>query len=164
MKLPDLTFPTVEYGPRETPYDLRHLLYKGASARKRHEADLAIARGRLSPALERLPLVRAIHGVLNGALAAGGSVATLRTAIQSLWMFYAYADALDRGRGISPTMDNIEQLLQGWGAALSQSPLSATSQYDRALTVARCFASILGVKTRAMTTVSPTMSPVLVMS
>ena len=99
--LPDLTFPMVKYGRNETPWDLRVLLYKGASKvhYKFGKAFVAIAEGQCGqPVVERIALVQRIHAEMTARLVAGGKRA--RTTAQNTWYqlrhFVAWADQNDQ--------------------------------------------------------------------
>lgn len=73
--LPDLTFPMVNYGRQQTPWDLRVLLYRGASQvhYKGGKAFIAIAEGQFGqPVTERLALVTRLHAEMTARLVAGG--------------------------------------------------------------------------------------------
>ena len=65
--IPDLTFPMVEYGKHETPWDLRALLFKGGAKENPRSVFIQIAAGELgSPLIERIELVERIHEAMTG--------------------------------------------------------------------------------------------------
>lgn len=91
--LPDLTFPSVQLGARETPWDLRPLLYRGGAASNAGKVSGLIEAGTLgAPVLERIELVRALHSAIVDKLAAGGSRASQVGVIEALRAFFAWAD------------------------------------------------------------------------
>ena len=70
----DLTFPMLEYGATETPWDLRPLLFRGGAAAKVKHVGRQIAQGELgSPLPERFELVTQLHEHMTDDLAGGGS-------------------------------------------------------------------------------------------
>jgi hypothetical protein len=110
-QLPELTFPSINYGPRETPLNLSLLLYRGgANTDIRKFAKLASSGLLGPPLLERLPLLTRIHNVIQGTLAGGGSRFTAKTNIQAMREFYTWADKT----GHSPTLDSIEEIFIAW--------------------------------------------------
>jgi hypothetical protein len=93
VDVPVLTLPMVKLGPRETPWDLRCLMFRGGAAVKANQLATLIAEGRLgSPMLERRELVQRIHAELAGALVAGRSKETVRNAIYCLRTYFAWVD------------------------------------------------------------------------
>lgn len=70
----DLTFPSIPVGNKETPPNLKRLLYKGGASLRLDQADQAIQEGLLGDAQQnRGELVRLIHDFISGNLAGGGS-------------------------------------------------------------------------------------------
>ncbi|RTX50465.1 site-specific integrase, partial [Pseudomonas aeruginosa] len=58
----DLTFPMLEYGATETPWDLRPLLFRGGAASKVKHVARQIAQGELGSLLpERIELVARLY-------------------------------------------------------------------------------------------------------
>lgn len=91
--LADLTFPMLEYGSTETPWDLCPLLYRGGAAAKIKLVAKRIAQGELGCSLpERIELVQRLHGDMAGDLAGGGSRFSAQNKIQALRQFFAWAD------------------------------------------------------------------------
>lgn len=91
--IPDLTFSMVKYGERETPWDLRTLLYQGGAGTNLRMVSDKIAQGALgAPILNRLPLVKKIHEVLTEKLVSGGSRSTAQGQIVSLRLFISCAE------------------------------------------------------------------------
>lgn len=99
--LPDLTFPMVKYTRNETPWDLRVLLYKGASKvhYKGGKVFIGISQGQYGqPVTERIALVTRIHAEMTARLVAGGKGA--RTYAEKTWnilrSFVAWVEQKDR--------------------------------------------------------------------
>lgn len=93
LHIPDLTFPMVKYGKQESPWDFRHLLYKGGAGANLREVNNLIDNGTLGkPVAHRLPLLEKLHDVIGGRLAGGGSRSTARTSIEALRRFYSWAE------------------------------------------------------------------------
>ncbi|CAN7336542.1 site-specific integrase [Polaromonas sp. LjRoot131] len=91
--LPDLTFPTVEYGKLQTPLNLRPLLYFGGASIHADQVNDLLDRGQLgSPIVERLELVKKLHDEINGDLVGGGAASTVRTRITALRLFFTWAE------------------------------------------------------------------------
>lgn len=113
--LPDLTFPIVKYGRNATPWDLRVLLYKGASKvdYKGGKAFIAIAEGQFGqPMTERLALMTRLHAEMTARLVAGGKGA--RTTALDTWhglrKFVAWADQSDHPL----TLETVETAYRHW--------------------------------------------------
>lgn len=93
LHLPDLTFPDVEFGARETPWDLRCLLYKGGAGANARKVGGMIDAGKLSkPLVGRIELVRQIHEVIANTLGRGGRRTTASGQISKLRHFFRWAD------------------------------------------------------------------------
>jgi hypothetical protein len=93
VPLPDLTFPEVEFGPAETPWNLNVLLYtKGAATRPNLITELILNQTLGAPLLERLPLVSKLHEEMRATLGSGGSRSTAANQIRSLRYFFSFAD------------------------------------------------------------------------
>lgn len=93
LRLPDLTLSAIPVGGKETPYDLKRLLYKGGASCRVDQADQAIQNGLLGHIQkDRVELVRAIREFIHTDLIAGGSSETARTKIEQLVYFFAWAD------------------------------------------------------------------------
>lgn len=109
--LPDLTFPDVSYGPRETPLNLSQLLYRGGAGSDMRKFASLVLNGSLGPPLlERLPLLTKIHDAIKGTLAGGGSRFSAKNSIQLLRQFYAWADKA----GCSLELNSIEDNFIAW--------------------------------------------------
>jgi len=69
LHIPDLTFPMVSYGRQESHWDLRTLLYMGASKVPPKAAFNKITAGELGrPIIERIELVRRLHEAMTARL------------------------------------------------------------------------------------------------
>lgn len=96
LSIPDLTFPSLRYGARETPWDLQYLLYKGgAKANTSRVASLIRAGSLKQPILERLDFVQRLHAEINGRLVGGGSRGSAETQIRAMRLLYAWSDEND---------------------------------------------------------------------
>lgn len=93
LHLPDLTFPDVTYGKKETPWNLRCLLYKGGAGAHARNVGAMIDAGDLGQLLvERIDLVRQMHEVISNYLGRGGRRATVASTIRKLRDFFQWAD------------------------------------------------------------------------
>lgn len=111
--LPDLTFPMVEYGREQTPWDLKPFLYQGAAGENARNVAKRIASGNFGrPILERIEFVTSIHSVLVASLIAGGSSRTVFTKIRNLRTFWSWADQAIKDRPIS--RESIEATYRHW--------------------------------------------------
>ncbi|WP_147310026.1 site-specific integrase [Cupriavidus neocaledonicus] len=148
-QLPDLTFPDVEFGKNETPWNLNILLYKGASAVKSNAAtQQKILNGKFGePLLERLELVSRLHGEINASFKSGGSRATVEAQRLTLRYFFAFAERASKAL----TLATVEETYRAWVDSLvlrtrlprknksanvpDRKPLSVLSAYGYAATV-----------------------------
>lgn len=93
LRLPDLTFPNVEFGAKETPWDLAVLLYRGGAAARAEQVGQLIASKALGDAeLDRLELVSRLHAEISAALANGNSRETAADQIKILRSLFGFAD------------------------------------------------------------------------
>jgi hypothetical protein len=91
--LPDLSFPSVEYSPRETPWNLNLLFYAGAAKEKPKVAMNMIQEGRLGgPKLERSELLVALHAEILGDLETGGARSTADMQIRGLRELFGFGE------------------------------------------------------------------------
>ncbi|WP_295004745.1 hypothetical protein [uncultured Dechloromonas sp.] len=92
-QLPDLTFPMVKLGRRETPWDLKPLLYRGGAAANVGKVAALVRTGELGvPQFERLKLVQSLHESITGKLVGGGSKTTQASTLDNLRAFFAWAE------------------------------------------------------------------------
>jgi hypothetical protein len=109
--IPDLTFPMVDYGKQETPWDLRVLIYKGGANGNPKTVFNQIASGELGgPLIERIRLVARIHEAITARLVGGGSTDTAASTLNNLRTFFAWAD----GRGLLVSLDTVEDAYRNW--------------------------------------------------
>lgn len=108
---PNLQFPDVEFGDRETPWDLTPLLYIGGAEPPPKIANQLISNNRLGqPVHSRLSLVQKIHQAINDRLAAGGSKFSAKAVIHQFRSFFKWADR--EGRILS--LDSIQNVFLCW--------------------------------------------------
>ena len=89
----DLTFPMLEYGASETPWDLRLLLFRGGAAAGVKSVARQIAQGEFGDLLtERIELVTRLHEHITGDLAGGGSRFSAKNKIGALRSFFTWCD------------------------------------------------------------------------
>lgn len=90
----DLTFPMLEFGATETPWDFQPLLFRGGAAAKVKHVARQIAQGELgSPLPERIELVTRLHEHMADDLAGGGSRFSAQNKIGALRRFFAWSDS-----------------------------------------------------------------------
>ena len=111
MAVPDLTFPMVEYGKQETPWDLRVLLYKGGAKGNPRMVFNQMAAGDLGrPLVERMELVKRIHETMVARLVGGGAKSTAFSSLRRLREFFAWSDEFEQV--ISP--QTVENAYRKW--------------------------------------------------
>ncbi|MCG5078590.1 site-specific integrase [Paraburkholderia tagetis] len=102
LRLPDLNFPDVNFGAKETPWNLTILLYKGGAAAKADRVGQLIASGALGdPQLDRLELVSKLHAEIKAGLGSGGSRETAFVQLRFLRNFFGFADRTCRPLTVS---------------------------------------------------------------
>lgn len=115
--IPNLQFPSVEYGKRETPWDLRIFLYVGGAGAPANKVNDLILRKQLgSPILSRLELVIKLHETINDRLIAGGSKFTADSTILSLRNFFKWADR----EGKELNLNSIQSEFLAWSDYIIQ--------------------------------------------
>ena len=113
--LPDLTFPSIAFGPRDVPWDMNVLLYVGASAAHATEVQHRLARGEFgNPLSSRLPLVKTFHEFLRDDIADGVTRDSTGNKRLHLRYFYAYADE----EGLEMDRESITTSYFHWVASL----------------------------------------------
>lgn len=111
----DLTFPAIPVGAKQTPPNLRRLLYKGGAATRADQVDELIQKGLLGDVQpDRIELLRLAHEFLNGDLAGGGSAETTRKQIVSLTAFFNWTDS----SGIAMSLSTVEKAYIDWSEYL----------------------------------------------
>lgn len=89
----DLSFPNYPIGTHQVPWDLRILLFKGASNIPRKSAIVSIDGSKLGkPIEERIPLVMAFHEAISSMISLGKSRALIESSLEVLWRFFAWSD------------------------------------------------------------------------
>lgn len=112
VHLPDLSFPGVCFGPQETPWDLRHWLYRGGAQAPAKEVALMIETGKLGrPLVERIELMRLIHESLLNYLEGGGRRGMVKNCLDKTKLFFQWADETV-GQALS--LANVEQSYGHW--------------------------------------------------
>lgn len=107
----NFTFDDVEFGEKETPWDLGPLLYKGAAAIRVDKVSTHISRKLLgAPLLGRFDLVRGLHQSISDKLACGGSKWSALGAFEVIRRFFRWADELD----IPLNLDTIDTTYRQW--------------------------------------------------
>lgn len=160
--LPDLTFPAVEYGPKETLWDLRALLYRGGAAIHSSRVMDVISNGSLGEAQnERIRLVEQIHEEILSDLNIGGSRETALSRISNLRLFFGWADR----SGHTLNLETIATAYYAWTDFLThrtrlkktepnkksnpdREPLSMSSAYTYSASVGALLDRILNRRTR----------------
>lgn len=142
----DLTFPAIPVGERETPPNLRRLLYKGGASIRIDQADRAIQEGLLGDVqTDRIELVRLIHERIEGDLAGGGSTVTAHKQISEMSLFFSWSDTVGAALNISEVeatyLDWSEHLLQRYRVVKDLNQLSA---YVKAGIVGHVLDGVLG--------------------
>lgn len=111
VQLPDLTFPEVKLGEKETAWDLRCLLYQGGAMVLANKVFDVIATGELGPPrIERFGLVEKIHEEILASLTAGGSKATAISIIERLRAMFGWADLA----GHTLSLDTVASVYVRW--------------------------------------------------
>lgn len=130
IRLPNLSFPSVTIGTRETPWDLTYLLYYGGAKATTWRVNQMIADGVLGqPLRNRLVLVEKIHEAINAKLIEGGSVYTAQNQIRHIRNMFTWAE----DKGYSLDIDSIQKTYLDWTDSLvhrhqiikDMSPISA---------------------------------------
>jgi hypothetical protein len=113
--LPNLVFPGVARGDRETAWDLTFLLYEGGAKAKTKRVGRMIACGELgNPLHDRLELVTKIHEVINGKLVSGGSVYTAINLIRFTRVMFQWAETA----GHQLDLASIQSTFLAWSDSL----------------------------------------------
>lgn len=142
----DLTFPMLEYGKTETPWDLAPLLYSGGAGAKVKTVRSEITSGVLGDLLlERVELVKELHDCLADDLVGGGSRFSANNKIGALRKFFQWVDQCER----SLSIDTVAEEYLGWAEHLLQRHrvegyLTAGSLYDAASLTATMLDRVLG--------------------
>lgn len=115
IRLPDLTFPNMTRGTRETPCNLAFLLYRGGAKTPTWRVVRMIAAGQLGkPLSNRLDLVTKIHEVINAKLIEGGSMYTAQNTIRYIRNMFTWAE--DQGYPLD--IESIQRTYLNWTDSL----------------------------------------------
>ncbi|HCI6092830.1 TPA: site-specific integrase [Klebsiella pneumoniae] len=107
----ELTFPMLEYGATETPWDLLPLLFRGGAAAKVKRVARQIAQGELGHLLtERVGLVIQLHEQLTDDLAGGGSRFSTKNKINALRTFFSWSDS----EGVDLSLETVADTYIRW--------------------------------------------------
>ena len=110
-RIPPLDFPDVEYGTKETPWDLNILLYSGGSTARVNIVQDLVRKGDLGPPLkERIPLVSRIHEEINASLKGGYARGTAACQIERLRYLFGFAER----HGLPLTIDAVQDTFLTW--------------------------------------------------
>lgn len=143
--LPDLTFPMVKLGRRETPWSLKPLLYRGGAGTNAGQIATLIGEGKLGPPqFQRLSLVQALHGAITDKLVGGGSKETQKNNIGSLRAFFTWAEKANHPLAL----DTVTSTFLHWTDALLYrvrviKDIAEVSAYTEALRVSNILDSVL---------------------
>lgn len=112
LNLPDLSFPGVSFGPKETPWDLRPWLYRGGAKTPLRKVAVSIKAGELGrPLVERIELVRLIRESLLNYLEGGGRRNTVVGCLDKLGQFFRWADEF---AGTALSLATVELNFRHW--------------------------------------------------
>lgn len=140
-----LTFDSIRFGSRETPWDLRILLWKGGAAARSERALPLIESGALGPAQEaRYSLVRGIHEELNRRAISGRSRNSIESSLATIRQFFAWADSREEEISIK----NVQERYIEWTDHLIHrsriiKDIKETSAYGIASTVSSVLDNVL---------------------
>lgn len=144
--IPNLTFPSAKYGPKQVPIDLRVFLYKGSLKVHIKDFELNLKMGFFgAPETERLSLITRIHDELNADLVAGGSQRSLRSSYYALRNFFLWAEDND----FSLSLGEIEEAYLRWSEQLiernrSQKEITQSTLHSLASVVGNLLTRALG--------------------
>ena len=103
----DLTFPMLEYGSTETPWDLRPFLFLGGAAAKVKLVARQISENKLGNLLpERIELVTRLHQHITDDLAGGGSRFSAQNKIYGLRSFFTWCDSERQALSLETAADS----------------------------------------------------------
>ena len=140
VTIPDLTFPMVEYGRTETPWDLRVLLYRGGAKENVKTVFNQIADGKLGrPLRERIELIKRLHEEMTARLVGGGAKSSAFSTFRSLRCFVAWVDELDQPLSV----DFVEDTYRHWCDYLRNRVLLKVIKNNTACTSALAVSGIL---------------------
>lgn len=144
-KIHDLTFPMIEYGAKEKPWDLKPLLYlSGAKTNTRQFSKLLIEGQFGEPLIERFALIAQLHEDMASYIINGGSRFSIRNRIIALRYFVKWVDEYK----LSLTIKTVASLFIDWAESLlsanrTGNGLSEGAMYDRVMMVSSMLDHIL---------------------
>lgn len=144
----NLTFTNILLGPRQTPWDLKVLLYQGAASIRRNEVMEAIDEGRCgSLRKDRIPFILKIHELFATFIAKGLSQATIINHLTVLWRFYTWVDK----NSMPITNETVTDTFRAWTEYLSarvrnDKDISPRSAYKEACNLANLIARALNLQ------------------
>ncbi|MFM0654711.1 site-specific integrase [Paraburkholderia sediminicola] len=157
LRIPDLSFPQVEFGAKETPWNLNILLYTGGADARMNHAQKLIASGAFGdPQLDRLELITKLHDEIGAGLGTGGSRNTALAQIQVVRSLFGFADRTSRPL----TLDTVTDTYCAWADSLvhrtrlkkgtprnarypEQIPLAISSAYALGAAIGKLLNSVL---------------------
>ena len=155
-QLPDLSFPNVDFGKKETPWDFNILLYKGGADTKTRLVQRLISNGDLNdPLFERVELVSRMHSEIKTCLMSGGSRDTVQANFYCVRYFFGFADRTSRPLSVETAIevycawtDELFYRTQMKGSTPKRDhttlrPISMNSAYTYAATMAKLLERVL---------------------
>lgn len=145
-EIPDLSFPRVTFGSKETPWNLRPLLYVGGAGAHVKDATHLIGSGQLGmPLSPRIAVVVKIHEDIEACLVGGGSRNTAATNIRRIRELYSWADL----HGKSLSIETLETDFLSWTDHLAYRArtlklISRLHAYQCAVAVGKIIEFVLG--------------------
>jgi len=137
--IPDLTFPMVQFGEKEHPWDLASLLYPGAAGLDMRKWHARCKPNLGKPRLSRLALVIKLHDAILAGLVSGMSRHTAKRHVVQLRRFYAWMDR----NGLDPTIETVEDYFLGWADELYQVASHEKIRIPTARLAASCVSTLL---------------------
>lgn len=139
-----MTFRGLLLGPKEEPVDLRWLLYKGMPSVHKRNVKKVIESGHLGqPQLERLPLIKEIHKILQAEITAKNLG---RLSVANYWKVLKYLVGFAESARLLLTPSNAMSLYLAYCAHIRRrDDLSGDSKYAYSHTLAKIIAPVLGV-------------------
>lgn len=138
LHLPNLTFPSLDYGKGEIPRDLRRFIYKGGAGTNARTVFDHIDRGEFGrPLPERIELVQRIHEVLSNYLDRGGRRNTVLAYIEKIGHFVQWVDKTEHEFSI----DSVEDNYRHWVDSLIHRARVGNNMSDRSAYV---YGSVIG--------------------
>lgn len=143
--IPDLSFPMMEFGSKQSEWDFSIFLYKGGSSLSFNKFKHALNKKELGePLLKRLTLVVKLHDEVNADLVSGKSKATIKNYYFKLKNFFSWLD----GNVENLKLENIESSYLKWCDYLINrqrflKEISHATLYDNALVIGTLLDKVL---------------------